>query len=182
MNPFELAKPFWRLCLLRQGPQDLPASGSLLVLVLAVYFGVSVAIALPMYGSSLALTQALAETMLLGLFTRVILAIARRPNRWVQTFTALAGVGALLGLFVLPLVHVLAPAGDEPGTLEGLASLVYLGLIGWLLAAYGHVFRHALSLRGLAPGVLLALAYVFLSAIVVELLLPAGIAQSGLVQ
>jgi hypothetical protein len=87
----------------------------------------------------------------------------------VQTLTALLGVGIVLGLAMLPLVYSLRGA-EAPDEIPVAVTVGYLVLLGWLLTAYGHVLRSALSLKTSAGGVALAVAYLMLAAVAGEIL------------
>jgi hypothetical protein len=77
-------------------------------------------------------------------FTWLVLLIMQKPARLMQTLTALAGTGAMLGLLGMPLMLQASrtPAGSEPA-----AALVmgWLALLVWSIAVQAHIFRHALS-------------------------------------
>jgi hypothetical protein len=162
---YALVDPFVKLCLLRRNPQDLPTSRSLLNAALAGYFLISAVLGMRAYGLPRSLLQAGVEVAILILYTRMLLTISARPERIVQTLSALAGSGLLLGIAALPL-SVLVPSGDA---LAGLPALAYLALMVWSLIVYGHIFRHALS-RGQLAGLLAALGFVLCTGIATALL------------
>lgn len=169
-----LIKPFLQLCLLNQGPQDLPASRLLLAITAFLYLLVGMAMGWPYYGPVLSLVQSLFELALLWGFSWSLLRVRRHPGRFVQTAAALTGAGAVLGVLLLPLVYAIYRARmlGEPADL---AALSYLAVLGWLLVVYGHIYRHALSLPHLGYGVLVALGFVVVAAGLIESLFPAGV-------
>lgn len=152
------------ICLFRKGPQELPASWTLLWLCLAAY-GLSGLLGLLVSMPPLmAIFQSLVDIALLMGFTYGILAVMGRQARFVQTLTALAGAYTLLGLMALPLIFWMEQATTEDAA-PMLPSLLLLGLVGWSIAVMGHIWRHALSTsRGM--GLLYALGYLFISIIV----------------
>lgn len=166
---YALITPFLQLCLLNRGPQDLPASRLLLGLALTGYLLVGVAMGWPYYGLVVSVAQSLVEIGILVGFTYLVLRWRRHPGRFVQTLTALAGVGVVLGALLLPLVYSMYRAellGESPE----LPALAYIAVFGWLVVAYGQIFRHALALKHLGLGILVAVAFVVLASGSIELL------------
>ncbi|ANB02703.1 hypothetical protein [Ectothiorhodospira sp. BSL-9] len=166
---YALIKPFLQLTFLQKGPEDLPASAFLLWLCAIVYLFVGLIVAVPFYPFQIAILQAGMELGLLAAFTALLLQGKGVPERFMQTFTALLGVGIVLGLIMLPLVYSLRGA-EAPEEIPVVVTVGYLVLLGWLLTAYGHVLRSALGLKTAAGGVALAVAYLMLAAVAGEIL------------
>jgi hypothetical protein len=133
-------------CQLRRAPQDDPLLPAALGGSLLAYALVDVIQARTASGWSVALGMSLADTLIMVLFSWLVLLIAKRPARLAQTLTALAGTGALLGLLGIPLMLEAGRAqqSGEPG-----AALVtgWLLLLIWNITVQAHIFRHALSTR-----------------------------------
>lgn len=167
---YALISPFVRLCLLNASPQDLPASTVLLALCLSADALVTTLIAMPVYSFSLSVTQAMVEISLLLGYTGIALRIRANPERYVQTVSALAGVGVIIGVLALPLVYSLFRSASH-GSADPFALFVYLMAFAWLLVVYGHIYRHALS-TGMVMGVLVAFGYVMLTSLAIEAVFP----------
>lgn len=148
------------IALMRSGPQALPASGLLLAACLALY-ATTYLMVVATTGLELRVlaAQALASVLLDVVGLWLVLAVARRPERWLQSLTALFGAGIILNLALLPVALLVAAGGPRfelAGALAG--SLV----MGWGLAVLAHILRHALELAwGLALAI--AAAYLFVS-------------------
>jgi len=100
-----------------------------------------------------------------------VLAVAGKTVRLVQTLTALAGTGALLGLIGLPLIQQAAQAHQvEAGPSAGMV-LAWLALLAWSIAVKAHILRHALSMR-YGSGLLLAGVHTILAIAILESLFP----------
>lgn len=153
-----LLKLLIQICLLRTGPQALPAAPKLLSRSLIAYVTVGVIALMTTHGFRAALVAALADAALMLVLLQVALVWRGRRARFLQTATALAGTGAVLGLLLLPVLG-LAGGGTEVGAL---ASLLWLLLFGWSLAVAGHILREAFETQ-LPVGVLAALVYFLLS-------------------
>ena len=171
---FDLLRRFLDLCVLRIGPQDLPASQTLLLGALSAYVVTGALLTAPLYGVGHSLLGALVDAGFMWLYSMALLsALGLRP-RTVQTVTALAGAGTVFNLLALPLIQALADVPeDELGRSGGFASLLYIGLLVWLLVVYGHVFRHALD-RSRAIGLAAAFGYLLFATMVVQMALPAA--------
>lgn len=152
----QLLNLFVDICLLRRGPQHLPASPTLTALLLLAY-GSLVAVAERLFGEArFALAWALASMFFVAAATYGLLAFRGLTARFQQTLAALAGCGMLYLVVYLPVVAALdAPNGQDPGAIEGLLVLAWVLLFFWGFAIEGSIYRHALNLS-LPGGVLLA--------------------------
>lgn len=155
-------KVFFDLCLLRATPQDLPASVVLLGATLATYTLVSLAFAVADLSLKHAIFYALADALLLAMLTHTALVLRRFRARLIQTLSALAGSGTLLGLSAWPLNSF-----SEPPLLPLLALLL------WSVAVTAHILRHALAVP-LAVGVAVSLSYLAIAFTVMSTLFPSA--------
>lgn len=167
-----LLKLFVELCLLRAGPQQLPASLFLLGLSLAAY-GVS-GLLLAVQNASLtsAVGQVLLDGLILLALLQLVLRHTGREGRFLQTATAAVGAGALLAFAALPITVWLLEVRGRQGDAT-LPSTLLLLLMAWNLAVLGNILRLALS-ASRWTGVLLALAYMLISLTVLGALFPNG--------
>lgn len=116
------------------------------------------------------LGMTLLDVAVLMLFARVVLRIAGRSARYVQTLTALAGTGALLGVFGIPLVLQAARA-QQSGEPMGTLVLGWLILLIWNITVEAHIYRHALSSR-FAIGLLVSGLHVVTIMLLMEFFFP----------
>ncbi|MCU7843778.1 MAG: hypothetical protein KZQ93_08040 [Candidatus Thiodiazotropha sp. (ex Monitilora ramsayi)] len=145
------------LCLLRLGPQDLPASQSLLLVSLVLNFIIGM---LMVVGLQADLGKAFLETLfqiLLMLGTLYLaLKISKRLSRFNQSASALMLSGLLLGLMALPLVLW---NQRSQSTESGLLILV---LLFWSIVVLGHILRHTFEMP-FNIGIAAAMIYTLLS-------------------
>jgi len=163
------------ICLLKAGPQDLPASAWLMKVVLLTYFAIATFSQLLQYPLMVSLAAALAELVLLGVFIKVMLALRSFQSRFNQTVTAMAGTGCLISVIALPLVHRASEISPESvsGVDSAIMLLVMMVLL-WSLMVTAHIFRNAIEIKaGIA--VMLTVFYTILTMVVV------GAAMSGAV-
>ncbi|HEV3183065.1 MAG TPA: hypothetical protein VGY90_09630 [Steroidobacteraceae bacterium] len=140
----EFIRLYTQIALLRQGPQDLPASGLLLVLTVAGYIAVNFVVS-----SLLPPDSHWREALLVGtLFTLVwyvlLLQLVGRPERTLQTTTAVFGLQTVLTPLAVGCEWLMRRFGEDtawqlPITCAGLLLLV------WLIAANSHVVKAALE-------------------------------------
>ena len=170
-NPmYALFNAFFDICLFRKGPQDLPASWSLLKLTLITYCLSSLLSLLFTVAPPMALFQAVLDAALLVGLTYGLLYVMGHGQRFVQTLTALAGTGTLLGLIAWPLT-IWMQAEAAAGTSTGLSFFLFFLLLLWSIAVIAHILRHSLSTT-LGMGLLYTLGYLMISVMVWELFYP----------
>ncbi len=167
-----LIHPFVQICLLRMKPQDLPSSSMLLALALLAHavMGVTVAAVDLRFGQALAV--GVIDTALLSGFTIALLMLQKLPERAVQTLTALAGAGSVIGFMAWPLSLWFHDAHVADATSQTM-GLVLLLVLGWSLTVSAHILRHALS----APfylGLLVSIAFFWISLEILGSLFPLG--------
>ena len=162
--------PFIQICLLRQGPQDLPLSGILLAITLIAHTVMSILLSNVSLSAASALLSGVVDTVLLVVLTGALLTVQRRNARVIQTVTALAGTVAIITLVALP-VSGWRHGADQAAGEGGFALLLLLILTGWSLAVAGHIFRHALSVPYFL-GLVLAAVFYWISISVFRALFP----------
>jgi hypothetical protein len=156
------------LCLLRAGPQDLPASSLLLILftLLNVLVG-WVMIIDARSGAFIALAETLFESGVLLAVLYFGLASRKRLARFYQAATALMGSGLLLGLLAMPLVSWSQRSESSE------AGILLLVLIVWSLVVMGHILRHTLDIS-FNLGLGIAVLYTLVSWNLTFMLFPVG--------
>jgi hypothetical protein len=167
----EFARVFFNIALLRRGPQDLPASVFLFVLLIGIAFLLNLAVAAG-FGFDLLLTVE-RETLATGLgltLTLAILSIAGRRQRFLQTAIALLGTALLLAPIDVVLLGIASAIGsltDPPDWIRVIEGLN----VAWGVVIGGHVYRCALE-RNFLICVVLALACEIMALSAVESLFP----------
>jgi len=167
----QLINFFWGLCTLKTKPQDLPASHFLLGLMLLAYFLTSMVVAVLQWPVPQAALAALLDTILLTILCYVLLWARLLGQRFVQTMTALAGSGAMLGWFTVPLIMWQKQVTMPPTGIAILPSMLLLAWMGWNVVVVGHILRHALS-TAFILGVGLAGVYAYITFELIKIFLP----------
>lgn len=155
-----LVTPFWEICLLRRGPQDIPGSRFLLNVVVTSYFVLGVGINLVGFDVAEACVLSIAMTALLLMSLKVLLLIRGFNERFPQTAIALMGASVILFVpaFALRIwFHIIGTSNIQ----SNVAGYIWVGLFVWELFISAHILRHALNTRLLA-GFFVSIIYVFL--------------------
>ncbi|RMG27797.1 MAG: hypothetical protein D6721_09760 [Gammaproteobacteria bacterium] len=134
------------IALFRAGPQDLPASRSLVPLTLALYLLVDFLQARYLAGWVRRGVVVGLDALLLGAFVQSLLLWKRKIARLRQTLGALYGTGAVVGLAGLPLVDRMWDA-EAAGRGGFGMSLLVLAYMAWAILVVAHVLRQALECR-----------------------------------
>jgi hypothetical protein len=140
----ELIQLFTQIALLRRGPQDLPASLLLLGMTIVGYFGINFLVSSlmpPLKGWPAHLAVDVVFTLV---WYVVLLRLAGRSERTLQTTTAVFGFQAVLSpLLVVSEWLMLRFAQDATWQLP--VALMWLILVIWVIAANSHVVKAALE-------------------------------------
>lgn len=163
-----LIKQFFYICLMNKGPQDLPWSHLLLHASLMAYLISGVLTMLATTSFDQALLVMLADLAVLLLYAWLCLKAFNKAPRFVQTATAMAGVGTLFQLVAWPLI---AYADSQANAAAPGISILLLLVVGWNLAVYAHIFRESFNVRMLSAFVL-TLTYAVITVSVRQLLFP----------
>ena len=162
-----LLRLFWNICLLRQPPQDVPASWGLFALLLLINLVIDSLRVAQQVGLAQAIPLILLYSIvLLGVIVLLLWLLGYRA-RVLQTLIAMVGTGLVITVFVLPLEWVL---GLFPNS-EGMFGILLLFLYAWNLIVTAHILRHALSVKFFFAAVL-SLGYFMLSFRLATLLFP----------
>jgi hypothetical protein len=148
---------FWQLCRLKRGPEDVPYSLQLLLLLLLLDCALGIS------GQLLAqperLRIAVALTLLAVGMDAValwgLLAFKRLQARWVQAMTAIVGLDLLLSVLALPLT-LLSLVVEPKSPMVGLVVVSQMLLVGWNIGLRGFVLHRALNI-GMLQGNMLSL-------------------------
>ncbi len=167
---FALFRFFIELAMLRRGPQDLPASSALLVLLALLNVLVGSANGMELFGGfGTALGANLLDLLLTVVMLFALLQFKGHLARWQQTASAFFGLGVLAGLLMLVVRPPLELLDVAP-----FAALLDLILAIWLHVALGSVLRHALGVPLLA-GVVIVLSYTVIAFNVIARIFPPAI-------
>lgn len=165
-----LARLFFDICLLKKGPQDVPDSSDVQIMVFMTYLlagSVLISSGLPW---SDALYQSIIETLLVAIFMYVLLLFFSLPNRFKQSITAIYGSGTLITVLSIPFIFWLDTLIKSESS-TGVAGLAVFLIVCWSFVVMGHIIRETIQ-KSLAISLLLTFCYLYLSYQVIHLVFP----------
>ena len=160
-----LATLFWNICILRVGPESVPArTWFALVLVVA-----NIAVALAYHymlmatgADTLSTLQALGFSLVsittTAALTRFVLSFRRLDERFLATLTALIGTDLLIGVLTVVASQLCNLVGLPPGIATGILQI-------WVIVVWGFIYHRAFNIT-LLFGILMAFGIIILAFIV----------------
>jgi hypothetical protein len=137
-------RSWFGICLLKRTPQDDQFSYSGLMLGMTLYVASDFLVAAASSGWKVGWGMTAIDVLILIALTFFLLKFTNKSERFLQTLTALAGTGGLLGLIVLPAVQ--STAFNTPTQQNsGMLVLFWLVMMVWSVVVRAHIYRHALS-------------------------------------
>lgn len=151
-----------------RGPDSLPGSRQMMFLCLVSWVAISISGYVLLHPGAPVLVAVVLVTdlLLLFAFSRFVLVIYEKPERWPQTLVSLLAVQALINVLHLPLIYF-GLTQDEPGIV---VEAAFYGLLAWWLLAAGRILSRAAD-RPVWVGLALALAHFFFSLLMHQSLL-----------
>lgn len=169
---YVLLRAFLNIVRFKGGPQDLPASSTLLAITFVFAVLTHVVTDAPYSSVGTIWLAAVTQAGAFGVVLWLVLSIRGKRERWLQTATALYGAGSLLQLLTIPVSYML---GNQQSSVSfgmmGLPSLLLLIIAFWFLAVMSWVFRQSLEIKT-GMSLLLSLGCQFVVLIVVLMVFP----------
>lgn len=170
---------FWQLCQLRRGPEDVPYSLQLLLLLglLDVALGVGGQLLAQPDRLRIAVSLTLLAFSMDAIALWGLLAFKKLQGRWVQALTAIIGIDLLLSLVALPLT-LISLAVQPSSFMIAIVVVTQMLLVGWNIGLRGFVFHRSLNI-GMLQGNVLSLALFLLNIAVSVQLFPELLPAKG---
>ncbi len=159
------------LIFLKSAPQDLPYSSRMMLRLLVAYVVSSFVVLQTTLNPNDIFAGILLGVFVQFAFIYLVLQALAKGSRFLQTFSAVLGVGMLFNLFSWPVFSVLSDASISDAVKSSM-SLVFLMLISWEVLVKAHIFRHALEMK-MFSAIALSFSLLFISVALSQLLLPA---------
>jgi hypothetical protein len=138
-------KTFLDILSLRAGPEDLPSSPQLLVgsfiLLVALQTGLG---AWLMPGEGALLPQALLSGLVSLGWLALVLRLFGKPERFVQTGTAMLGIACAFAPIAIPVLAQVRPVAGQPVAITPLGLLAF-GISLYLIYVNGRILRSAIE-------------------------------------
>ena len=169
---WSLIPVFFDIVLHRRGPDDLPASQTLLRLALIAYGAVLLATlsVVPMTEAQLLVVVVRPVVDIAALY--LLLKVTDKTERFVQAATATFGCAVIVNVLALPVLHWNEALAAPPGEMTGPALLLLL-MFFWSLDIFGFIVSKAMS-QPYIVGLAVVVGYELSSMAVLEAILPAA--------
>jgi hypothetical protein len=140
----EYIRLYTQIALLRRGPQDLPASGLLLVLTVGAYLVVNFLVSSLLPPDGRWREMLVVATLFTLLWYVLLLRLVGRPERTLQTATAVFGFQTVLAPLVVGCGWLVRRFSlDSPWQMP--VTCVALLLLAWVIAANSYIVKAALE-------------------------------------
>ena len=160
-----IVRVLFNICLLKDGPEDLPYSYVLFSIITIFSFIVSVLIGHIVHDLYVATTTSLAGLFFTIIFTKLLL--IKKSERLLQTLIAMFGSVTIINIFSIPSVYSLTylELSEMTKTFFGITTFA---LFVWIIIVYGYIFSKALSVL-MGYGLAISVGYAVLSLMILEL-------------
>ena len=124
---------------LRGGPQNLPASWPLMVVLLSAYLVQNLVTSQQLEDQNAAAKSLLAICLQVLVLTGLLF-WRKHPERFTQTMSALAAMGIFFNMITWALLSMSDPALNQP-----ILALIWFAVFIWSLFVDAHIYRNSLS-------------------------------------
>ncbi len=152
---------------LRGGPQNVPASWSLMILLLAAYMVQNLVTGQQLDDQNAAAKSLLAICLQVLVLTGLLF-WRNHLERFAQTMSALAAVGIFFNIITWTLLSLSDPTANQP-----ILALVWFAVFIWSLFVDAHIYRNSLSVP-FAIGMLVTVLILAASYVLIEMVFMLG--------
>jgi hypothetical protein len=153
-----LAQLLW----LRGGPQNLPASWPLMIILLSAYLVQNLVTGQQLEDQHAAAKSLLAICLQVVVLTG-LLVWRKHPERFAQTMSALAAMGIFFNVITWALLSMSDPTSNQP-----ILALIWFAVFIWSLFIDAHIYRNSLSVP-FAIGMLVTVLILAASYVLIEM-------------
>ena len=147
---------------LRSGPQNLPASWPLMVILLSAYLVQNLITGQQLDDPNAAAKSLLAICLQIAVLTGLLI-WRKHPERFAQTMSALASVGIFFNAITWALLSLSDPTSNQP-----ILAVIWFGVFIWSLFVDAHIYRNSLSVP-FAIGMLVTVLILAASYVLIEM-------------
>ena len=147
---------------LRGGPQFLPSSWLLMIVLLAAYLVQNLVTGQQLEDQNAAAKSLLAICLQVVVLTGLLI-WRKHPERFAQTMSALAAMGIFFNMITWALLSMSDPALNQP-----ILALIWFAVFIWSLFVDAHIYRNSLSVP-FAIGMLVTVLILAASYVLIEM-------------
>ncbi|MCU7799973.1 MAG: hypothetical protein KZQ70_07470 [gamma proteobacterium symbiont of Lucinoma myriamae] len=137
-----LVRLFGNICRLKEGPETVPSSTNLFLILFIINFTVETLLGFTVYSFGQSVFLAFFAILSLFAFTWLWLFLFGLINRYLQTITTLVGVSLFTNIICFIPITFLWKIWIFSDNSYAMLNLL---LIVWVLSIYAHIFRSALN-------------------------------------
>jgi hypothetical protein len=152
---------------LRGGPQNLPASWLLMIVLLSAYLVQNLVTGQQLEDQNAAAKSLLAICLQVVVLTGLLI-WRKHPERFTQTMSALAAMGIFFNMITWALLSMSDPTSNQP-----VLALVWFAVFIWSLFVDAHIYRNSLSVP-FAIGMLVTVLILAASYVLIEMVFILG--------
>lgn len=144
-------KTYVRICFFIDSPSSLAVRLNCIPLSLLAYYIAGIFWLGDRQGAAIVFAQITIEVGILYAFSYLILKLRNKPERFLQTFSALIGSSLIISLVSMPVLTML-PEVNEGSQISGFTLQVNLMLLFWNLAVISLIFKRAFEVSTISAG------------------------------
>jgi uncharacterized membrane protein len=146
-------KHYLKMCVFQSSPSNLPFNPNTIVLTLLAYVLVGYALLgndrslLSIFG------QIMIEVGILYAISSIVLKLVKKPERLIQTMSALIGVNLIVSLVSIPAFYLLSSSTPTPDQqMDSMSFQINVLLLIWNLAIISLIFKRSFQINTLLAG------------------------------
>ncbi len=164
---FTCSSVYVRLCLFLASPEQLPANVLCAIKAVIIYSAINI-ILLDSHTSAFeVIVKIVFEISLLAGIVFYGLKIAKKPERFLQTMSALIGVGMIISLISTPLYLLITPEFKHTQEISQAVINITLILLVWNLSIISFIFKRSFDISTFNAA-LISFTYLFLFQVLIS--------------
>jgi len=163
---FQCLSLYFKLAFFKISPEKLPYDVRCIIKAVLLYCSVNLLFLDTRSSTADIITQIIIELSLLALILTIGLKITKKPERFLQSFSALVGIGMVISLISVPIFYIFTPNFSHNQDINQTVINITVLLLMWNLAVISHILKRCFDIS-----TLLSAAIAFNYLIVFELII-----------
>jgi len=151
---FQCLSLYFKLAFFKISPERLPYNVGCLLKALLVYASINLFLLSTHSSPFDVLSQIVIELSLLAIILKIGLKITKKPERFLQAFSAIVGIGMVISIISVPVFYLLIPGFLQGQEVNQTVINVTLLLLMWNLAVISHIFKRSFDTSTLLSAVI----------------------------
>ena len=166
---FQCLSLYFKLTFFKASPDQLPYSPSCILKALVIYYSINLLILNTRSSALDIITQIIIELSLLALILKVGFKITKKPERFLQAFSALVGIGMVISIISVPVFYLFIPGFLQGQDINQTVINITLILMIWNLAVIAHILKRSFEISTLLSSVIAFNYLIVLEIIIISL-------------